>query len=387
MKSLASILQDAVPSVGVQLRKTAYGERSVREFLRDVIAIANASVEGPRYIVVGVATDKRGRRQIAGIDRTDFAGKPAYPDLAGEYIEPQVRIQYEPVDVDGKLIGVYTIGDCHDRPYMMRADHSETLRRGDAYMRVNDAAIKMGRRQLQALFERKFQESVSAANVEIGFPGEIIHKDRSVPTCDLSQLPSSIAASKLRQMIEIKSGLKFPGSTTMVARLAHARLFGPDAPYEERSTDELAAEMQEIEHEYRDQDDRFLFEEQATSLQLVVYNQGDEPVRDASLALLMPNPSELHVAIRLPKAANGDRFAQRAASDRSGYPTVELGDGAVRVSGRVGDIPAGELVEAFRLPLRICAGNTLKGRKLGLQYSLFAENLRTPARGRLRLLL
>ena len=31
---------------------------------------------------------------------------------------------------------VCEIGDCQDRPYMMHVDHSETLRRGDAYLRA-----------------------------------------------------------------------------------------------------------------------------------------------------------------------------------------------------------------------------------------------------------
>ena len=52
---------------------------------------------------------------------------------------------------------------------MMRIDHSQTLRRGDAYMRVNNAAIKMGRRQLMELFEKKFRDSVSAGDLEIEF--------------------------------------------------------------------------------------------------------------------------------------------------------------------------------------------------------------------------
>jgi hypothetical protein len=39
----------------------------------------------------------------------------------------------------------------------------------------------------------------------------------------------------------------------------------------------------------------------------------------------------------------------------------------------------------FDLPLRICVGDELKGRKLGIQYSLQAQNLRSPAKGTLRL--
>jgi len=64
---------------------------------------------------------------------------------------------------------------------MMRIDHSETLRRGDAFVRVKDTAIKLGRTQLQRLFEKKFHDAAAEKRIEIGFAGEIIHKDRSGP--------------------------------------------------------------------------------------------------------------------------------------------------------------------------------------------------------------
>ena len=129
---------------------------------------------------------------------------------------------------------------------MMRVDFSETLRRGDAYVRVNKSAVKMGRRQLQALFEKKFKDSVSASNIEIGFPGEIIHKDQSLPTCSLAELPSIVASSKLNELIEAKEQVHESASNTMVARLTHARLFGSDTPYEERSTEETISRSRRL---------------------------------------------------------------------------------------------------------------------------------------------
>ena len=129
----------------------------------------------------------------------------------------------------------------------------------------------MGRRQLQSMFEAKFRESLSSANIEIGFPGEIIHKDHRVDVCDLSDLPSAIAGSKLRQLIEIKDG-------------------------------------------------------------------------------------------------------------------ISMADDAVQVSSKLGDIPPGEFVDVFEVPLRLCVGAGLQGKRFGMQYSLFAQNLRAPAKGKLRLL-
>ena len=386
MKRLTKIARSATPSTGVLFRGSAYGTAGTREFLRDVLAIANASVDGARYIIVGAAFDRRGRKQMREIDHDDFSGKPSYQALANEFIEPPVRIKYYPVNVEGHRLGVYEVADCQDRPYMMRIDYSESLRRGDAYQRVNNAAVKMGRRQLQSMFEAKFRESVSSANIEIGFPGEIIHKDHRVEVCDLSDLPSAIAGSKLRQLIEIKDDIQKTGSSTMVARLTHARLFGTDSPYEERSKDELVDEMRQIERQYQNQDEHFLFEEHARQIQIVVYNQGDETIRDASLSIVMPNHAEFYVAKNLPKIPRDDKFIERSPGEQADYPSVSVADDAVQISGKLGDIPPGEFIDVFDVPLRLCVGNSLRGKRFGMQYSLFAQNLRAPAKGKLRLL-
>lgn len=386
MNRLAQIACSATPSTAVHFRKQTYGRDGVEAFLRDVLAIANASVEGTRYIITGISFDKKGRKRVYAVDANDFSGKPAYQSLANEHIEPPIRIRYQPVTVEGERVGIFEIGDCQDRPYMMRVDYSETLRRGDAYARVNDSTIKMGRRQLQSLFEKKFRDSVSAANIEIGFPGEIIHKDRKLKTFKTSDLPSAVASSKLKELVEAQSRAHASISNTTVARLTHARLFGTDSPYEDRSTEDIMTEMRQIERRYRNHDDYYLFEERTTRLQLVIYNQSDEAIHDASLSLVMPNHNAFHVATRLPKILRDERFIDRTPAEQSEYPAVSLKDNSVHVSVKLGDIEPGEPSEVFSEPLRICVGEELKGRRLGIQYSLFAQNLRTAAKGKLRLL-
>lgn len=269
---------------------------------------------------------------------------------------------------------------------MMRIDFSESLRRGDAYARLNNSAVKLGRRQLQSLFEKKFRDSVSAANIEIGFPGDIIHKDKKLSTCSLAQLPSAIASSKLLELIEAKTQVHASTSNTMVARLTHARLFGTDSPYEERSTDDIRAEMRQIERRYQNHDQHFLFTENGSDLQLVVFNQGEEDLNDASLTFALPNHTSFYVASQLPKLPRDDRFIDRTPAEHADYPAVTARDNAINVSVKLGDIPPGEPIEAFRTPLRLCVGSNLKGRRIGIQYSLFAQNLRTAATGTLRLL-
>ena len=385
MNHLITMARSAAPGPGVQFRRGPYGSDGIEEFLRDVLAIANASVDGPRFIIVGVEVDDCDQKVLVPVDRDDLSGKPAYQAIANEFIEPPVRIRYQPLQVEGTLLGVYEIGDCQDRPYMMRADFSATLRRGDAYARVNDVAMKMGRRQLQYLFEQKFRDSVSSSDIEVGFPGEIIHKDLHLPTCNLAELPSAIESGKLQELLEIQERARNSGSTTVLARLAHARLFGSDDPYVQRTPAELMEEMKTIRCEYRDQDDQFLFDSHAQAVQVVVYNQGEEAVCDASLSFVLPNHNVFYVAEQLPKALSRGKFVERKADDQARYPSVTLKDDAIHVATKVGDIPAGEPFEVFKEPLRVCAGNELHGCKFGIRYTLFGQNLRSPAKGKLRL--
>lgn len=272
---------------------------------------------------------------------------------------------------------------------MMRIDYSETLRRGDAYRRVNESIVKMGRRELQSQFEKNFRDAVSAANIEVGFSGDVIHKDRKVITWDLEKLPSAIAGAKLRELIEAKTNRESTGDglyTTMVDRLTHARVFGSDDPYEARTVEELRAEMRQLERQYRDHDDDFLFEKHASNLQLVIFNQSDEPISDASLSLTLPSHEAFRVASQLPRTPQNGEFVERSMNEQADYPTVTYRGASIHVTAKLGDIPGGAPVDAFRTPLRLCVGSELKGRRVGIQYSLVARNLREPATGRLRLL-
>ncbi len=384
MSDLRKTITRAAPGSGIQFRRNAYGKRGVRDFLRDVLALANASVDGKRYLVVGVDADSDNRK-VYGVDQGDFTGKPDYVALVADYIEPAVRIHYEAEQVDGKRIGVFEIADCQDRPYMMRVDFDETLRRGDAYVRINDASIKMGRRQLQELFEQTFRDSVSASDIEFGFPGDIIHKQLRLRTCDLTRLPSAQATEKLKALIQIRKNSRNSGSTSLMARLMHARLYGSDDPYVVRTPDELMQELGEIRGKYENEDKHFLFEEQAQKLQFVVCNRGNEAIRDAQLKVVMPNHESLYIAPELPKLRRNGDFIDRNAAEQELYPTVVVKGDAVQISCRLGDIQTGEPVMLFDSPVRLCVGRDLAGRKFGLRYALVGENLRRPAKGTLRI--
>ena len=386
MDRLTKIARSATPGVAVKFRQTAYGNNGIHHFLRDVIAMANVAVDGARYIVIGVDFDSKGRRRMKSVTSKDFSGKPSYQSLVRDYIEPSIRLNYHAVTIDDKRLGVFEIEDCREPPYMMRVDHSVKLRRGDAYVWRDGSILKLGRRELQCFFERNFRDSTAAQSVEIGFPGEIIHKNLKVSTTDLDQLPSAIKRDKIKKLLETHANSKNTGATTGMLRLVHARLFGSDDLYETWTPTKLMDEMAQIETKYRDDDLHFLFEANTQRIQFVVFNQGDEPIRDASLSIMMPNHGAFYVADQLPKIQRYGKYVDRGDDEQTAYPAVNVKNGAIHVANKLQEIPTGSPVNVYDVPLRICVGSDLKGRKLGIHYSLCGRNLRRPAKGKLRLL-
>jgi len=386
MNRLTKIVSSAAPGTGIQFRKDAYGKQGIHRFLRDVIAVANARVDGSRYIIVGVEHDGHTTKTVHAVDEKDFSGKPPYQELVAEFVEPPIRIEYQSLTLDGKRVGVFEILDCQDRPYMMRTDHSEQLRRGDSYVRVKDTPVKMGRRQLQELFEQKFRDSLSGDIVEVGFAGEIMYKDLRVPTVDLSKMPSAIERGKLTELIDVKRQSQDLERTLGLARLTHARLFGSDSPYEDRTPSSLLQEKSAARETYEQEDRHFLFETNAQKVQMIVLHQGDSPIENATLSLVLPQHDAFYVANRLPDILRDGKFVDRGPVEIGDYPSVIIKNNSIHVSCLLGDIPSGAPVPAFERSLRICVGTELKGRKFGIQYTLHGKNLRQPAQGKLRLL-
>ena len=71
MKRLQDLVLRAQPGTGLQFRPRAY-RPNTRQFLMDLIAMANASTDGPRYIVVGVHIEDKSRRRLRSVSEDDF---------------------------------------------------------------------------------------------------------------------------------------------------------------------------------------------------------------------------------------------------------------------------------------------------------------------------
>ena len=385
MRQLDKFISTATPSTAVQFRERPYGRGNEDELLRDVLAIANADVDGSRLIITGVGIDANGEREFGGVGDDASRIAATHKKLIREYIEPPIRIDYQAVRVDDIPVGVYTIADCQDKPYMVRIDHSDTLQRGDAWLRSGNRKLKLGRSQLQCLFAARFRDSVSPDKIEVGFGADIVQKVLIVPTIDLEQLPSRRAAGEIGRLINARKDSKGSGMTTRMERLMHMRVRGAEVPFEPRSTVSLEEEILAMPNRHRENDHEYLFNANGCDVPLVVLNHGEDAIQGASIVFELPIIDGLHLATELPDSLPPDNPFRGANIMGRNYPSVQIRDDVARVSKPLGEIPAGAVMLVSEAPVRIACGAEAAGRRLAIRYTLSARNLRTPAQGRLKL--
>ncbi len=387
MSKLDQIIRSGRAGTALLFRPRPYRGKEQAVFLRDVISLANAEVEGTRLIVVGVERDQGNELQICPVPQSDFSRDPSYQDIAREFIEPPLRLRYLPHEIDGMRIGLIQISGCNDRPYMMRADHSAALRRGDCWIRTATGSFRMGRSQFESIFATKLAKPHPGSSLEVGFRGDYVLKELTVAVHDVAKLPSVAHQARLRQMLEVEKQVAASGGTTRIVRLTHARLFGAESEYVNADCQALEREIEASAERFWHEDQVHMFVNNGASLDFVVFNHGESLIREASMAVLMPNLPELVVARSLPGGRPGDRVAGVDCDAGEAYPSVSMrADGAISISDNIGDLAPGAMRSVFRIPPRIFAASGLAGTRMAVRYELSARDLAVPSRGRLKVI-
>ncbi len=383
MNTLEKIVREGKEGEQVLFRRGAYTRQSQEELLRDVVSLANANVEGERVIILGVEAGVHGAT-IFDIPREAIDGTHRYHGVIRDFIEPPLNMHARSLAVDGKHLVALILDDCQDKPYMMRADHSASLRRGDAWIRVKTENQRMGRRQLEAVFADRFAEALYTGKVEVGFDGNMLSQEMTVSTADAELLPSKDAKEKLTTLIEAKEQKgAIADENTFITRLTHARLFGADQPYQSHSVSELRKELDNLVERYRDHDDYFRFEQHGQKVNLALVNQSEQELKGASIALMVPRASKFLLARRAPVNPANELKARKVYDDESSYPTVSELEKAYQVTENLGNVAPGQSLLAFKEPLRLFADKSLAGQKVTLFYKLYGRNLRQPISGKL----
>jgi len=353
------------------------------ELVKEVIGLANANVEGPRYILFGINPGAMESSKIVGIDEgamTDL--KKAHRHIS-ELIEPVVSLAFIYDRVDGKLVGALEIDDCDEGPFVVGQDYSKELLRGKSWIRegrelrevdIAELAKEASAESTEVIDEADLIDPLAIPTIDVGFNDDPDSKSIQLSIPDTSDPPF---AKERQETRDLRQTVRETVNTvaTNIQKLAR-RSSGESDP--NSSTDVVKA-AQDL---FGDVDNHYYYEEKALQLNLAVCNKGTQSVNDVRIELGFPTIEDFDIADRV--YVNPFDKRTRAETKNVGYPNVEHRDKAIFVRSTIGVLEPNSPVPALKCSLRMAVGPAMQNRKLAILYTL-RRNDQNIGQGRLKI--
>lgn len=144
------------------------------EFLKDISAMANHPFNGDKYIIIGVEAKNGVATNFKNI--INLIDQAKYQQYLNEYIEPQINLEYRPIEFDGYQLAYFRIFENNDRPYLFKKDvqainddnkHRTIYRAGDGLIRVGSETEKMVRSDFEKIYNNKLKQKDRKADLII----------------------------------------------------------------------------------------------------------------------------------------------------------------------------------------------------------------------------
>ena len=402
---LLDLIQVENENTGLDFKAAIYRADKSEELLKDIMAMANASLDRDRFIIVGVKHQADGSRVVLGVE--DFVDDAGYYQLVHSNIEPDIHFEYFYVEVEDKKVGVFRIFNCDNQPYLMKKE-TKALRRGDGFIRKGTSQMRLMRSDLDRIFAKRQSLDDFTGRIETVFERDGEPCTTLRPWAELVP-PSEEAATRLRNIIAEKE----QAAANRVARLnAQRKRFptladsvlgtfeihpsltsglnlglGMSLPYEQRDVPTLKKNLEEVKETYQEKDLYYLYEQKAHKINLLITNTANRYLEDCSVEIRIKRTFDFVVVTATaiyekPQGSGGGYFSTpivRALTyARLHYPKIKADAGWYTVSDHPGDLKHNLSTAALRVPLRMLLPPDSAGNKLEMVLSIFGKNLPKP---------
>ena len=330
-----------------------------------------------------------------GINKEDFVDSAIYQQLIAENIEPEINFNYFPYEYEGKLLGIFKISECLDKPYMMKKDF-RNLKKGDSFIRKGSRQAKLERKDIDRIIEDKIRRDGFQGMVQISFSGYGPCRQIELTTVGDMKKPSQRAAEEIERIIKEKkqqarknaqdSALKGFAQIWESQRqvLENSRKvanpFTP-IPYGERSLTELEKNLKEVEQTYLKDDQYEFFELNSHKINICVLNQGHTYIEDASIKLEIEKTDGLIVVDKIYEVPENGLLitsTKLPSYESRYYPEVKEIGSSITVYQKIGDVKHHFPIDSFKVPIRIVLLNELAGKTIEMKCRIFGKNLMRP---------
>ena len=413
MQHIDELIEFEPENTGLDFKATPYKKENLFEFLKDVMAIANASLDREGLIIVGVKKHADNSFTVNPLPADSFVDAATYQNLVIENIEPDLHIEYLPhLYKSNQLVGVFKIDKATDKPYIMKkvfGSGNAIRRKGESFIRKGTTTFPLMRQDIDRIYEQRRIADAYTHQVSFYFSGISKVKILEVFPASTDALPSQKKAIKIQSIIdkkekekaeqdklkaEIENQAKLnqrtltPGLANLGALsltkfpVSNLSIFG--TTYEERDIKTLKDDLEQIHQTYYEDDCYELYENRAERINLTILNEGTQYLEDAFIRIEVPIMEGLFVANEL--YAEPDRSSSpflisipKLPDWKSlNYPRYKKDNGLYTYSEKLGDLRHLQPKEVFEVPIRIALTPALAGKEIEVNLILFGKNLPQP---------
>ncbi|WP_242274959.1 ATP-binding protein [Bacillus cereus group sp. BfR-BA-01445] len=368
----------------LDFKREQYQREKNKDLIKDIMSMANAPIDGKKYIVVGVKDKPDGTKEFHPIPRESVIDQATYEQVIRENIEPSIEFSYSSIQVDGNLLGVFEIGPCNNPPYMMKKDF-QGLKKGECYIRRGSQQDRLTRRDLDELLAFRSNHYFND-KISVGF-SESLENKLVIEGVKEVKFPSDLAKEN------IEAELSKREREGLIEKTAFNNMwFSPfePVPYQKRSVEKLKENLENVKEDYRENDWYYVGEEISHKLNLILRNDGDKYLEDVSIEIKVPKEVGVVVMDRIhskplstPEIIKAAAISNAKVDTVIRYPEVETKEEYVIIEADIGALKHQQNTVAFGKSLRVFFGPRARGKVCNWEYTIYAKNLPKPIVGEL----
>lgn len=400
---LDDIIEFEEESTTLDFKKEQYHKQKYEDMIKDVIAMANAESADVKRIIFGVKQVPGKDNDIVGLD-SDIVDQAIFENVIQDNVEPNVNFKYFTYSYKEKKIGILEIFQNNNKPYMMKKKY-KNLCKGDAWIRKGSRQSRLIREDLDKIFEMK-RNSILKENVYFGFD-ESCSKEYIFKKTDYKKnqenKPSLHRKRQLEELLHThyakkeKEKSNTPGTSLLNTNIATFEIF--KEKIKDRihigtsmigtplycTEDELKKLIRDVEKDYEESDNYYIFEKLSNKLNFYIENKGTQFLEDVIIKIKFdakvffvseeiftkPSSTEFSSILRAIKPVNYN------------YPDVSKEEGYFVVKQEHEKIRHQAVSEVFLEKLRILTLPNVTTGKSEVTYEINARNLANNIEGTL----
>lgn len=349
MTNIEDLINFENEHAGLDFKLLPYRSNANEDLLKDILAMANAAIEGDRRIIIGLKPTLNDRN-IVGISDA-LVDEASYQQLVLANIEPELHIVYYPFEYDGKTLAVLQIKDPTSQPYMLKKAFG-SLKQGLILIRKGSTQLVASRADLDRMYEKR--------------PGKTqFHGKLSITPV----LPNARTKDKLIRVSDKEFSLYAQ------KLILQGQNFSPDHIDAMQKLYGGRNRMDAIEKIDNNVDLYFLWEEYAAKVNFLITNTADEYLEDVTVELRLPKMTGLMVKSTV-TLKDHHRFIGSSSPMVNPNPTlVKHSNNEMIFQRSIGNVKHGLSLTCFDPDLRMIINDEYSSTSLPGTFLIYAKNL------------